>query len=85
MDKRDIQEIVLVGGSTRIPKIQKLLMEFMNGKELNKSVNPDEAVAHGAAVQAAILSGDRSEAIKDVLLVDVAPCPFASISNSTSI
>ena len=73
MDKRDIQEIVLVGGSTRIPKIQKLLMEFMNGKELNKSVNPDEAVAYGAAVQAAILSGDRSEAIKDVLLVDVAP------------
>jgi L1 cell adhesion molecule like protein len=49
MDKRDIQEIVLVGGSTRIPKIQKLLMEFMNGKELNKSVNPDEAVAYGAA------------------------------------
>ena len=73
MDKRDIQEIVLVGGSTRIPKIQKLLMEFMNGKELNKSVNPDEAVAYGAAVQAAILSGDRSETIKDVLLVDVAP------------
>jgi L1 cell adhesion molecule like protein len=48
-------------------------LEFMNGKELNKSVNPDEAVAYGAAVQAAILSGDRSEAIKDVLLVDVAP------------
>lgn len=73
MDKKNIQEIVLVGGSTRIPKIQKLLMEFMNGKELNKSVNADEAVAYGAAIQAAILSGDRSEEIKDVLLVDVTP------------
>ncbi|XP_052077163.1 heat shock protein 70 B2-like [Mytilus californianus] len=73
MDKGSIHEIVLVGGSTRIPKIQKMLSEFMNGKELNKSVNPDEAVAYGAAVQAAILSGDRSDVIKDVLLVDVAP------------
>ncbi|XP_076070095.1 heat shock protein 70 B2-like [Mytilus galloprovincialis] len=73
LDKSSIQEIVLVGGSTRIPKIQKMLSEFMNGKELNKSVNPDEAVAYGAAVQAAILSGDRSDTIKDVLLVDVAP------------
>ncbi|KAL4232274.1 Heat shock 70 kDa protein [Mactra antiquata] len=73
LDKSKIHEIVLVGGSTRIPKIQKLLSDFMNGRELNKSINPDEAVAYGAAVQAAILSGDRSEAIKDVLLVDVAP------------
>lgn len=73
MDKRKIQEIVLVGGSTRIPKIQKLLMEFMNGKELNKSVNADEAVAYGAAVQAAILSGDRSKEIKDLVLVDITP------------
>ncbi|CAC5419684.1 HSPA1s [Mytilus coruscus] len=73
LDKSSIEEIVLVGGSTRIPKIQKMLSEFMNGKELNKSVNPDEAVAYGAAVQAAILSGDRSDTIKDVLLVDVAP------------
>ncbi|ESO97876.1 hypothetical protein LOTGIDRAFT_181897 [Lottia gigantea] len=73
MDKKQINEIVLVGGSTRIPKIQKLLQEFMNGRELNKSINPDEAVAYGAAVQAAILSGDKSETIKDVLLVDVAP------------
>merc|ERR1712164_119120 len=71
--KDKIHEIVLVGGSTRIPKIQKLLVDFFNGKELNKSINPDEAVAYGAAVQAAILSGDKSEEISDVLLVDVAP------------
>ncbi|XP_052766801.1 heat shock cognate 71 kDa protein-like [Mya arenaria] len=73
LDKSKIHEVVLVGGSTRIPKIQKLLQDFMNGKELNKSINPDEAVAYGAAVQAAILSGDKSDAIKDVLLVDVTP------------
>ncbi|BFZ16363.1 hypothetical protein BsWGS_19402 [Bradybaena similaris] len=73
LDKGKISEVVLVGGSTRIPKIQKLLSDFFNGKELNKSINPDEAVAYGAAVQAAILTGDTSEAIKDVLLVDVAP------------
>lgn len=73
MDKSKINDIVLVGGSTRIPKIQKLLQDFMNGKELNKSINPDEAVAYGAAIQAAVLSGDASDAIKDVLLVDVAP------------
>lgn len=73
MDKSRIHDVVLVGGSTRIPRIQKLLMDFMNGKPLNKSINPDEAVAYGAAVQAAILSGDRSEVIKEVLLVDIAP------------
>ncbi|KAL4230239.1 Heat shock 70 kDa protein [Mactra antiquata] len=73
IDKGKINDIVLVGGSTRIPKIQKLLQDFMNGRELNKSINPDEAVAYGAAIQAAVLSGDASEAIKDVLLVDVAP------------
>ena len=73
LDKSKIHEVVLVGGSTRIPKIQKLLQDFMNGKELNKSINPDEAVAYGAAVQAAILSGDRADVLKDVLLVDVAP------------
>lgn len=73
MDKSKIHEVVLVGGSTRIPKIQKMLQDFMGGKELNKSINPDEAVAYGAAVQAAILKGDRSDAIKDVLLVDVTP------------
>ncbi|RXG52298.1 Heat shock 70 kDa protein 1 [Armadillidium vulgare] len=67
-DKSAIHEIVLVGGSTRIPKVQKLLSDFFNGKELNKSINPDEAVAYGAAVQAAILSGDASEEIRDTLL-----------------
>merc|ERR1712235_213065 len=73
MDKSSINDIVLVGGSTRIPKIQKLLQDFFNGKELNKSINPDEAVAYGAAVQAAILVGDTSEAVSDLLLLDVAP------------
>jgi len=73
LDKGQIQEIVLVGGSTRIPKIQKLLQDFFNGKELNKSINPDEAVAYGAAVQAAILTGDTSDEVKDLLLLDVAP------------
>merc|ERR1711874_868423 len=73
MDKSSIDDIVLVGGSTRIPKIQKLLSDFFNGKELNKSINPDEAVAYGAAVQAAILTGETHEAVSDVLLLDVAP------------
>jgi len=73
MDKSSINDIVLVGGSTRIPKVQKLLQDFFNGKELNKSINPDEAVAYGAAVQAAILTGDQSEAVSDLLLLDVAP------------
>merc|ERR1719188_2452629 len=73
LDKGNIHDIVLVGGSTRIPKIQKLLQDFFNGKELNKSIDPDEAVAYGAAVQAAILSGDTSEAVSDLLLLDVAP------------
>jgi len=73
MDKSQVGEIVLVGGSTRIPKIQKLLQDFFNGRELNKSINPDEAVAYGAAVQAAILSGDKDEAVQDLLLLDVAP------------
>merc|ERR1712216_847031 len=73
MDKSSIDDIVLVGGSTRIPKIQKLLSDFFNGKDLNKSINPDEAVAYGAAVQAAILTGDTSEAINDRLLLDVPP------------
>lgn len=73
LDKTQIHEIVLVGGSTRIPKIQKLLQEFFNGKELNKSINPDEAVAYGAAVQAAILNGDTSDVVQDLLLLDVTP------------
>lgn len=73
MDKSSIHDIVLVGGSTRIPKVQKLLQDFFNGKELNKSINPDEAVAYGAAVQAAILHGDKSEEVQDLLLLDVTP------------
>merc|ERR1712177_183324 len=73
MDKSSVHDIVLVGGSTWIPKVQKLLQDFFNGKELNKSINPDEAVAYGAAVQAAILTGDTSEAVSDLLLLDVAP------------
>lgn len=73
MDKSQIHDIVLVGGSTRIPKVQSLLQNFFSGKSLNLSINPDEAVAYGAAIQAAILSGDQSSQIKDVLLVDVAP------------
>jgi L1 cell adhesion molecule like protein len=73
MDKPAIHDIVLVGGSTRIPKVQKLLQDFFNGRDLNKSINPDEAVAYGAAVQAAILHGDKSEAVQDLLLLDVAP------------
>ena len=73
LTKNQIHEVVLVGGSTRIPKVQQLLEEFFDGKQLNKSINPDEAVAYGAAIQAAILSGDQSAEIKDVLLLDVAP------------
>merc|ERR1712004_453709 len=73
LDKSSIHDIVLVGGSTRIPKVQKLLQDFFNGKELNKSINPDEAVAYGAAVQAAILVGGTSETVFDFLLLDVAP------------
>ena len=73
IDKSKVHDIVLVGGSTRIPKIQKLLSEFFNDKELCKSINPDEAVAYGAAVQAAILSGVQSESLNKILLVDVTP------------
>ena len=73
LQKNQIHEVVLVGGSTRIPKVQQLLKEFFDGKQLNKSINPDEAVAYGAAVQAAILAGDQSAEIKDVLLLDVTP------------
>jgi heat shock protein 1/8 len=73
MDKVKVDEVVLVGGSTRIPKIQQMLSSFFNGKELNKSINPDEAVAYGAAVQAAILSGVDNANVQDLLLLDVAP------------
>lgn len=73
MSKSSIHEIVLVGGSTRIPKVCSLLTEYFNGKELNRSINPDEAVAYGAAVQAAILTGNQSKVTQDILLLDVAP------------
>ena len=73
MDKSDVNEIVLVGGSTRIPKIQSDLQRMFNGKELSKSVNPDEAVAYGAAVQAAILGGVKDETTSNLLLLDVTP------------
>ncbi|XP_026414094.1 probable mediator of RNA polymerase II transcription subunit 37c isoform X2 [Papaver somniferum] len=75
MDKSSVHDVVLVGGSTRIPKVQQLLQEFFNGKELCKSINPDEAVAYGAAVQAAILTGagEGNENLSSLLLLDVAP------------
>lgn len=73
MDKASVHDVVLVGGSTRVPKIQAMLQEFFNGKELCKSINPDEAVAYGAAVQAAILNNETSEKVQDILLLDVAP------------
>ena len=73
MDKRSVNEVVLVGGSTRIPKVQQLVSDFFNGKELNKSINPDEAVAYGAAVQAFILTGGKSKQTEGLLLLDVTP------------
>lgn len=74
LSKSQIDEIVLVGGSTRIPKVQQLLSEYFGGKELCRSINPDEAVAYGATVQAALLSGNQnSDALKDLLLIDVTP------------
>ena len=74
LEKSKVDEIVLVGGSTRIPRIQKLLSDFFNGKKLEKSINPDEAVAYGAAVQAGILSGKATSAdTADLLLLDVVP------------
>jgi len=73
MDKRSVQDVVLVGGSTRIPKVQSLVSDFFGGKELNKSINPDEAVAYGAAVQAFILNGGKSKQTEGLLLLDVTP------------
>ncbi|KAB5538823.1 hypothetical protein DKX38_016356 [Salix brachista] len=73
MDKSTVHDAVLVGGSTRILKVQQLLQDFFNGKELCKSINPDEAVAYGAAVQAAILSGEGNEKVQDLQLLDVTP------------
>ena len=71
--KKNGHEIVLVGGSTRIPKVPAMIQEFFNGKEPNRSINPDEAVAFGAAVQAAILTGEGSPQVQDLLLLDVTP------------
>ena len=77
ISKSKIDEVVLVGGSTRIPKIQEILSSFFGGKELCKNINPDEAVAYGATVQAALLSGHQnSESLKDLLLIDVTPLSF---------
>merc|ERR1712151_99662 len=73
MKKSEIHEVVLVGGSTRIPKIQQLIKDFFNGKEPNKGINPDEAVAFGAAVQGGILGGETSEANEGIVLIDVTP------------
>jgi len=73
LSKSDIHDVVLVGGSTRIPRVQELLKNFFNGKELKKDINPDECVAFGATIQAAILNGVNDESTKDILLLDVAP------------
>lgn len=73
LKKSEIDEIVLVGGSTRIPKIQKLIKDFFNGKEPNRGINPDEAVAYGAAVQGGILGGQATEETKGILFIDVTP------------
>ena len=84
LDKQDVDEIVFVGGSTRIPKIQKLVKEFFDGKEPNLGINPDEAVAYGAAVEAGILVGEAGEEISDVLLIDVTPLSLGvRLSNGT--
>merc|ERR1719506_1370984 len=72
-NKKDIAEVVLVGGSTRIPKVQAMIQDLFDGKEPCRSINPDEAVAYGATVQAAILNGEGNEATKDLLLLDVTP------------
>jgi len=73
MDKTHVHDVVLVGGSTRIPRVQKMLSDFFNGKELSRSINPDEAVAYGAAVQAAVLMDTKDEKLDQILLVDVTP------------
>ena len=73
INKTQLHKVVLIGNSTRIPRIVKLISDFFNGKEPNKSINPDEAIAYGASVQAVILPGFTSEQTSDILLLDVAP------------
>lgn len=73
LSKSEVDELVLVGGSTRIPKVQQLLSEYFGGKEPSKGINPDEAVAYGAAVQGGILSGEGGDATSEILLLDVTP------------
>ncbi|EUB56366.1 Heat shock cognate protein [Echinococcus granulosus] len=73
LDKADVEEIVLVGASTGMPKVQQLLQDFFDGRKLNKSINPDEAVAFGAVLLEAKLSGDKSEAMQNFKLLEVAP------------
>ncbi|KAI9081320.1 hypothetical protein K1719_036741 [Acacia pycnantha] len=80
IDKSRVHKVVLVGGSTRIPKVQQVLQDFFNGKELCKSINPDEAVAYGAAVQAAILSGEGHQKVQDLLLLDVTPLSLGIVA-----
>ena len=80
IDNSNVHEIVLVGGSTRIPRVVKLVSDFFGGKALNKSINPDEAVAYGAAIQAAIITGDTSEKTQSLLLLDAAPHSLGYVS-----
>ncbi|KAL4633782.1 hypothetical protein ACB092_04G147300 [Castanea dentata] len=83
MDKSCVHDVVLTGGSSRIPKVQQLLQDFFDGKKLYKSINPDEAVAYGAAVQAAILTGMGNRKLQDVVLLDVTPLSLGILINST--
>jgi heat shock protein 1/8 len=80
LSKSQVDEVVLVGGSTRIPKVQQLLQDFFDGKELNRSIHPDEAVAHGAAIQAAKLTGNGGSKVQDLVLVDVTPLSLGLMS-----
>jgi L1 cell adhesion molecule like protein len=73
LSKNSIHDVVMVGGSTRIPKIIQLLKDFFNGRDPNRSINPDEAIAFGAAVQAAVIGGNKSKKCEDILLLDVVP------------